>query len=179
MRLRQKSLLTAVLAVSFLTMSPLVISSADAAFQIDRASWNDERNHLRIRGEGDSNQTVTVTNAGTGALIGTDEVNNQDWRVRVRNLASVPCTVSAVQSDGQSEKRAVRNAPANCNDGGGYHPNHPVVMRYSPPQQGGGVSINSFSQRGQGSGRISEQPLTGQPDYVLFSANDLGMHGYK
>ncbi|MBT8126751.1 MAG: cytochrome C [Gammaproteobacteria bacterium] len=177
MRLRQKSLLTAVLAVSFLTMSPLVISSADAAFQIDRASWDDERNNLRIRGEGDSNQTVTVTNADTGALIGTDEVNNQDWRVRVRNLASVPCTVSAVQSDGQSETRAVRNAPANCNDGGGAPPQPPGGADGTPPpQQGGGVSINSFSQRGQGSGRISEQPLTGQPDYVLFSANDLGMH---
>ncbi|MGB5457372.1 MAG: cytochrome C [Gammaproteobacteria bacterium] len=179
MRLLHKSVLPVVSAVSILTIAPIFISSADAALQIDRASWDDERNRLTIRGEGDRRQTVTVTNADTGELIGTDQVDRRDWRVRVRDLASVPCTVSAVQTDGQSDQLAVRGAPANCNDGGGVPPQPPGGGDGDgtpPPQQGVDVSINSNSQRAQRGGRINEQPLTGLSDYVLFSANDLGMH---
>ena len=46
----------------------------------------------------------------------------------------------------------------------------------APPQPIPNVSINSSSWNGAPGASVSEQPFTGQADYVLFSANDLGMH---
>ena len=112
----------AVVAVATLTINPVFISDANAAVQIDRARWDAERNRLTVRGTGDNNQTVTVTNADTGVLVGSDQVNDEQWRVRVTNPDSVPCRVRAEQSNGDSAERDVSNAPADCDEGGGTPP---------------------------------------------------------
>ena len=125
-----RTALVAVFAATTLAVSPIFISGAHAShFDIDRARWDNEDNRLVVRGSGENNESVTVTNADTGALIGTDRVDSGDWRVRVSNLSSVPCRVRAVQSDGQSDERDVSDAPADCDDGGGQPPgnNAPVA----------------------------------------------------
>jgi len=142
-------------------------SGGNAEFRIDEAKWDARKNRIEVKGRGADGETVTVTNAGNiNIVIGDDVVDGDKWRVRDENPASVPCRVRAEQSDGQSAEMDVSNAPADCDDGGGV----------TPPPSGGNVSINSTSQNGIPGAPVSEQPLTGLSDYVLFSANDLGMH---
>jgi len=88
--------------------------AGDDEFKIEKAKWKAEESRLTIKGEGEDERTVTVTNAETSALIGTDSVDDDEWRVRDRNPASVPCRVRAEQSDGQSDERDVEDAPADC-----------------------------------------------------------------
>ncbi len=135
-----------VVAVATLTINPIFISDAYAAVQIDRARWDSDRNRLTVRGTGDGNQTVTVTNADTGALVGSDQVDGGDWRVRVTNPASVPCRVRATQSNGDTDVRDVSSAPADCDDGGGA------------PPPGGGADL----------------PI--QTDFKIMMNYELGMH---
>jgi hypothetical protein len=133
-------------------------------FVIKKAEWDVGKNRLEVKGRGLKGETVTVSNADTGVFIGDDEVNKKSkWKVKDRDPASVPCRVRAVQSDGKSAERDVKNAPADCDDGG-------------TPPPGSGTSINSTSQNGIPGTPVSEQPFAGLSNYVLFSANDLGMH---
>ena len=142
-------------------------SGGNAEIRIDEAKWDASKNRIEVKGRGADGETVTVTNAGNiNIVIGDDVVDGDKWRVRDENPASVPCRVRAEQSDGQSAEMDVSNAPADCDDGGGV----------TPPPSGGNVSINSTSQNGIPGAPVSEQPFTGLSGYVLFSANDLGMH---
>jgi hypothetical protein len=116
-------------ATAAFLIAPLFVTSVQAgsngtAFSIDRARWDGGDNRLEVRGNGDRRQTVTVTNADTGAFIGEDRVDSGEWRVRVNinDTSSVPCRVRATQSDGQFDESDVRNAPADCDDGGGVVP---------------------------------------------------------
>jgi len=151
----------------------MILASTDAnadnaEFIIEKAKWDADKNRIEVKGRGSDGQTVTVTNAANiDIVIGEDVVDDDKWRVRDKNPASIPCRVRAEQSDGQSDEMDVRNAPADCDDGGGVTP---------PPPTGGDVSINSTSQNGVPGAPVSEQPFTGLSDYVLFSINDLGMH---
>ncbi|NOQ90667.1 MAG: PKD domain-containing protein [Gammaproteobacteria bacterium] len=51
-----------------------------------------------------------------------------------------------------------------------------TVQDNVPPPPIPNVSINSTSVNGKPGVPVSEQPFTGQSDYVLLSINDLGMH---
>ena len=150
-------------------------------FQIDSAYWNAEYSRLTVRGKGDDGRNVVVTNAGaSGSVIGEDRIDHEDWRVRVYEIASVPCRVRATQSNGEVDERNVKYAPADCDDGsngGGGNP---------PP--GGVVSINSTSQS-CGSADVSgngvacndtpvpERPFVGNSgNHTVLAINDLGMH---
>lgn len=118
-----------------------------AEFKIDKAEWKQDDQELRVEGKGQRNALVTLSNAGGGAQLGTDEVNDDDkWKIRLRNPASVPCRVRASQSDGQQAERDVKDAPADCDDGNGGG-------------NGGG---------GGGTGALGALTVIG--------ANDLGMH---
>ena len=287
--LRSTTFLTAAVAIVFATAAVTSVDvraddddgDSSSSFRIDRASWSDRRDRITVRGSGDRRQDVTVTNADTGALVGTDEISRDGWEVResIRGNDPVPCRIRATQSDGQSAERDVSNAPADCDDGGGQPPpaaqcddgidndndglidfpvdpgctdandddefNAPPPVAQcddgidndgdglidfpadpgcvdandndefnappqaaqcadgidndgdglidfpadpgcanandndefnAPPQPIPNVSINSTSQNGIPGAPVSEQPLTGLAGYMLFSANDLGMH---
>jgi hypothetical protein len=89
-------------------------------FTIYRASWDAERSVIRVSGTGQDGQTVVVRNAATGDLIDRDRVAESGWRIWERDLAAIPCSVQAEQSDGQVVTAGVENAPADCNpDAGG------------------------------------------------------------
>jgi cytochrome c peroxidase len=58
--------------------------------------------------------TVTVSDAGSGNLLGTAVANDRNiWRLVVKNLAVVPCSVQA-ETGGNTHVKVVRNAPADC-----------------------------------------------------------------
>ncbi|MDJ0807916.1 MAG: cytochrome C [Gammaproteobacteria bacterium] len=165
-------------------------------FDITSAKWDGEKSSLRIKGTGRKGETVTVTNAATQERIGSDDIGRRDtWRIKSRQLKTVPCHIDARQSDGQTLTAAVSNAPADCNQ---------IVERRDPGspvrgndtgegapgngdgESGGGnpstppaipnVSINSTSLNGIPYSPVVEQPLIGQDGYQIFAVNDLGMH---
>ena len=72
---------TAVLILT-LGLSGNVLASG---FSIDGASWSNYRDRLTVYGECNDHDDVTVTNAATGAYIGTDECDDGRWRVRKSN----------------------------------------------------------------------------------------------
>ena len=154
---------------------------ASDPFQIDAAVWDAEYSRLTVRGKGDDGRDVVVNNAGpSAALIGEDHIDHEDWRVRVYELASVPCRVRATQSNGETDERNVKYAPADCDDGSGGGGSNP------PPD--GVASINSTSQScgsadisGNGvacnDGPVPEQPFVGNAGgHTVLAINDLGMH---
>ncbi len=130
---------------------------------ITSANWSDNRERLIVRGSGTVGETVTVANAATSVIVGSDEVERKGWRVVVRSPDSVPCRIQAMQSDGQSAESDINGAPGDCDAGN----NPPPVSE---------VSINSTSQNGTPGDPVSEQPFTTQSGYRVFAVNDLGMH---
>ena len=87
-------------------------------FRIEETKWDAEKNRIQVKGKGRNGRTVTVTNADTGALVGSDQVDDDKWRVRQYSPASVPCRVRAEQSNGDSDEKNIKDAPADCDDGG-------------------------------------------------------------
>ena len=94
-------------------------SKEDPSFYIEEAVWDEDDEKLKIKGKGDDDQLVTVTNAASDKVIGTDEVDDEKWRVREKEPSSVPCRVKAVQQDGQSDEIEVEDAPSDCDGGTG------------------------------------------------------------
>ena len=89
-------------------------------FKLEEAKWDSEKHRLKVKGKGDRGETVTVTNAGSGLFIGSDDVNKDGkWKVKKKNLSPVPCRVRAEQSDGQYAEKDVKEAPADCDHGNG------------------------------------------------------------
>lgn len=97
-------------------------------FTIEEAKWNSEKSRIIIKGKGQNGKAVTVSNAATNNTIGTDEVNGKEWRIREYDIASVPCRVKAVQTDGRSAEKDVKEAPNNCDDGGGILGNNFTIL---------------------------------------------------
>ncbi|MCU7853696.1 MAG: PKD domain-containing protein [Candidatus Thiodiazotropha sp. (ex Monitilora ramsayi)] len=116
-------------------------------FSIDSAKWDAGKAKLVVKGNGQGGETVTVSNADTAALVGSDTVDRKGWKVRVRNPSSVPCRVSAVQSDGQSAEHDVRNAPSDCDAGNGGGNTPPVANANGPYSGTTGIAV-SFSSAG-------------------------------
>lgn len=90
---------------------------SDSPFIIEEAVWDGEKSRITIKGKGQNRLTVTAYNAATNAVIGSDKIDDEKWRVRDYDLASVPCRVKAVQSDGQMAETRVKEAPGNCDNG--------------------------------------------------------------
>lgn len=105
-------------------MLPASQANADT-FSITSAEWsNDDGGRLTVEGRGRNGRTVTVRNVGNGAVLGTDQVEDDRWRERIRRPAQVPCRVRAEQSGSGSSpiERDVRNRPANCGPVAGVVP---------------------------------------------------------
>ncbi|MBL3600431.1 MAG: hypothetical protein JMN25_11250 [gamma proteobacterium endosymbiont of Lamellibrachia anaximandri] len=119
-------------------------------------------------------KTVTLMYASDQTVINSKTIDDDEWKFKEYDLAVVPCSVRAVQSDGMVAEKRVKHAPADCDTGdtgGGTPP--PVVI---PPPVGTEVSINSTSQNGTPGIPVAEQPLVNQNGYKIFAINDLGMH---
>jgi len=130
----------------------LGLSGNSWAFGIGSASWDNSEHRLTVRGSCDSYRSdVTVTNADTGANVGTDDsCSERRWGVTrsYDNNSSVPCRVKADQTtDSQvlSAEMDVSNAPSDCDDGG------------TPPPGGGG-------------------DFPDQTDFKIMMNYELGMH---
>ena len=150
-------------------------------FEIDRARWEAKRDRLEVRGEGLKDHVVTVSNAfDSTQVLGSERIDDDDWRIRVSGLDPVPCRVRASLSDGQSLEAEVRDAPADC---------APKTVQQPPPpdspepQPDGAVSINSTGQNStavgidpETAGPVPEQPFAGNSAYKVLAINDLGMH---
>lgn len=163
-------------AVSFADSDESSQTQTVVDFKIDSARWDADKSRLEVKGKGQNGQSVTVTNPVTSTLVGTTDVSRSKWRLRERSLTSVPCSVLATQSDGQTAILEIRNAPADCDTGtisvtsetsGGTTPTPAVIPN---------VSINSTSQNGWPNSPVPEQPLQGLDNYRIFAINDLGMH---
>lgn len=113
-----------------------VISTAIAAdneLTITTSSWNDRRDILEVKGNGQSRLQVIVTDTDSTTQPGTTTVSRSGkWSLRVKNLTSIPCSVTAT-SGAETVKQSVQNAPDSCSN---------------PPSLIPDVSINSTSQNG-------------------------------
>lgn len=119
-----RTILCQALAALFWLMAPATQAVADT-FSITSAEWrSDDGGRLAVEGHGRDGRTVTVRNAGNGEVLGTDQVNDNQWRERTRRPAQVPCRVRAEQSGSGSSpiERDVRNRPANCGPVAGATP---------------------------------------------------------
>ncbi len=121
-------------------------SSHKNKFTIEEAKWDAEKSRIKIKGKGRDGREVTVYNAATDDFIGSDTVDDNEWKVKEYNLATVPCRVKAI-SNGRSDEKDVKNAPHNCDEGNGGTPP-------PPPPPPPGVAGN----------------------FTILAANDLGMH---
>ena len=111
-------------AVSILFLFALALSGSALAsdgFRITEAKWESGDNRLVVKGKKDKRKDVTVTNADTGALVGTYTRDREEWKLEktYSSTSSVPCRVLAMQDDGQTDERNVKDAPSDCEDGGG------------------------------------------------------------
>jgi hypothetical protein len=108
------------------------------AIDIDSASWSNRRDRLEVRGDRvPDRSTVTITYPGDGAVLGTTQADGDgDWTFRITGPDPVPCRVRAVESDGDTDERNVRNAPNDCSNdggGGGVPNNNPPVCTINSP----------------------------------------------
>ena len=86
----------------------------EQAFIIEEAKWDSEKNRLNVKGKGSNDESVTVTNASTSTVIGSDNISDKKWKVRAEDLSTIPCRIRAIQSDGQLDEKDVKDAPENC-----------------------------------------------------------------
>ncbi|MGB5776176.1 MAG: hypothetical protein WBP89_16100 [Sedimenticolaceae bacterium] len=169
--------LTIIAALATLSWASEHEGSGDR-FVIESAYWDAEKSRLTVSGKGRDNREVVVTNAGaSGALIGSDSVDDDKWRVRVYELASVPCSVRATQSNGATDERDIKYRPANCDDGsdGGNPPSDDVSINStsqscgSADVSGNGIVCNDTP--------VPERPFVGNTgNHTIVAINDLGMH---
>ena len=95
----------------------LVATAIAASLAITRASWDAGDRKLAVAGTAAARQTVALTNADTGAALGTARAEDDGkWKLTLERVSGVPCRVRATQG-GASVERAVQGAPANCGGG--------------------------------------------------------------
>ncbi len=119
---------------------------AGDSFKIKEAKWDSEKQRLKVKGKGRENLSVTLMYAADGSVIASQRIDDDEWKFKEYGLSPVPCKVRVTQSDGRSAEKKVKNAPADCDMGGG-----------TPPPGGG-----------------TPPPVAG--NYTILAANDLGMH---
>ena len=89
---------------------------------IKEAKWESGDSKLEVRGDkSNPGETVDISNADTGEMIGTTLVKNDGkWKFAME-LDLSPCRVRATIGN-QFDERSVKDAPANCDDGTGPPP---------------------------------------------------------
>ncbi len=121
------------------TQAGFVVNNGVAkTIEIGRAIWDSEKRKLKVEGLWPTlGALATVSNARTGAVLGTTTVRNKDGRLAYKfvrsGLDAVPCRVR-VEIDGRFGERDVSRAPANCE--GGVTP---------PPVNRSPIAGNDFS----------------------------------
>ena len=82
---------------------------------IRSAVWLADDMKLVVKGKMAPESTVvTVSEAGSGNTLGAAVADDRDiWRLVVKNLVVVPCSVQA-ETGGNTDLAAVKNAPADC-----------------------------------------------------------------
>ena len=116
---RISSFVVAGVVLGFGVFSTLSNSSAQncaGEFRIKLAQWSADQNRLWVDGCGTSgSHTVVVVNAKNHEhVVGSVPVYRGGWTLRINAPASIPCSVFAEQSDGQSEEMDVKHAPKDC-----------------------------------------------------------------
>lgn len=127
---------------------------------IEIAQWGDRKNKLVVSGKADKNLTVVITNTyDNSQLIGEDTVerNNRRWRIENKNTSPVPCRISASINGTEFAQLDVTDAPADC------APKAPGTLPPPPP-------LDVITEP------VSEAPFSGNQEYKVLAANDLGMH---
>ena len=132
--------------LSVLCQAAIADDKKDTKFLIKEAVWKADDGKLKVKGKGKNGKKVSVYNAATDSLIGTDKVEDKKWKVKVKDLTVVPCRVKAVQEGGKTAYKDVEHAPADCDQSGGG----------TPPGD--------------------TPPPIGQAGFTILAANDLGMH---
>ncbi|MBC8212100.1 MAG: cytochrome C [Gammaproteobacteria bacterium] len=152
----------------------------DRRFSIEEAKWDREKSRLEVKGKGRSGRTVIVSNDGSNEFLGSTEVDDKEWRVRISNPAIVPCRVKAVQSDGRSDDQRVRNAPRDCDQGVPPPPppanNAPVLAPIGNKTVSLGNDLSftvSATDDGQPNGTLTVS-ATGLPNGANFADNGNG-----
>ncbi len=138
---------TALILSLFVALIPMN-AIADSKFKIKEAKWDAEKSRLKVKGEGKNELTVTLSNAASAAVLGSQTVADKKWKFKIYNLSTVPCRIRVEQSDGKYAEEDVKDAPADCDD---------MVTPPPPPPP--------------------PPPPTGMNGkFRVLAANDLGMH---
>lgn len=119
---------------------------AMAAVTIDVAKWRAGKHKLVVKGTGVKGETVTVLNAlDASQVLGSKTVRKQGWIVSTRRPDPVPCTVSVIQSNGETAGPVdVQNRPADCAPVAPQSGNTPPVCEIVSPA--GDLSITAGEQ---------------------------------
>jgi len=109
--------------VWFLSTSVFVFADDDddddeheSRFKISEAKWDDEKARLKVKGEGRNARTIRLFNAASMQQLGSDIVDDDEWKIELYNLTAIPCRVKVTQSDGQAAEKNLEDAPSSCSD---------------------------------------------------------------
>jgi hypothetical protein len=104
--------------ISYLSFSLFTYADDDdQRFKISEAKWDNEKSRLKVKGDGKEGKTVSVFALASNNQLGSVEVDDDDeWKIRIYQLSSVPCSIKAVQSNGDIDEQRVEDAPENCDD---------------------------------------------------------------
>ncbi len=118
---------------------------------MERVEWKAGDETLNVKVKAKKGQDISLYNANdmlqpNGMLQLLDrntKLKEDEWKPRFRDLSVVPCRVKAVNnSNGRTAEKDVRNAPADCDQGGSPPPpNQPPVCGIDSPA--GPVSIQT------------------------------------
>lgn len=94
--------------------APGTQTNTDQNIKISKCEWRADRSELMVDVQGPGGTSVTIKNAGSGALIGTGTIGS-DGRLKFRktNPDPVPCMVR-VEAAGVVLEQTVVNAPGDC-----------------------------------------------------------------
>ncbi len=145
-------------------------TAGDNEFKIKETKWDREKQRLLVKGVGQRGNKVVVTGTGSTTQLGSTSIREEEWKIRVRNLSSVPCNVTATQSDGRTYAKSVKNAPRNCSNGETTPPVEPPVDPVEPPVDPVEPPVDPVEPPVE----PVLPPLSG--DFTILAANDLGMH---
>ncbi len=140
---RRGSIFTRVLiAMMFLLAAqwavfPFGTRAEESRLSISTAKW---RHHsLYARGRASSRTTLTIENAGNGALLGSIRSDRRGrWKFD-RELSTAPCSIR-VKTDKRSATRDVDDAPSNCDAGQPTSPTLSDLSISGPAAVDGGSS---------------------------------------